>query len=125
MICPKCGEYLEAVVKNGVLIDYCNTCRGVWFDLSELETMSDKIEQFNFVEPRLEYLKIAETYEEQRPCPRCAEKMMKVKMRDKPPVIDCCPNNHGYWFDEAELKEYIKNNMVALDPNAVSVLENL
>ena len=122
MLCPKCGNKLETIEKRGIEVDYCASCKGVWFDLQELETLSDGIKEFNFVAPRLENLKIAETNEQTRSCPRCAAKMFKVTMSGKPPVFDCCPNNHGYWFDGKELEEYIKNNLTAVERPSAEML---
>ena len=41
----------------------------------------------------------------------CGTEMAKVTMKGKPPVFDCCPKDHGYWFDANELQEYIKGHM--------------
>jgi hypothetical protein len=36
MICPRCqGELFEAV-KQGVVIDHCSGCKGIWLDQGEL-----------------------------------------------------------------------------------------
>ena len=40
--CPKCDSTLEGVVADGVEIDVCNTCGGVWLDAGELEQLSKK-----------------------------------------------------------------------------------
>jgi len=125
MLCPKCGNRLETIEKRGIEVDYCLECKGVWFDLQEIETLSDSINEFNIVAPRLENLKIAEINENQRGCPRCGEKMFKVTMSGKPPVFDCCPNDHGYWFDAQELEEYVKNNMTAVEKPSVELLQKI
>jgi hypothetical protein len=38
--CPKDGAVLERVREHGVTIDECPTCRGVWLDRGELETIA-------------------------------------------------------------------------------------
>ena len=40
--CPKCDGQLEGVINEGVEIDVCNTCGGVWLDAGELEQLSKR-----------------------------------------------------------------------------------
>ena len=44
MCCPKCGDKLAEVAHEGVLVDRCQQCRGVWFDASEFEALARKSE---------------------------------------------------------------------------------
>ena len=39
MKCPACNETLLMSEKNGVEIDYCPKCRGIWLDRGELEKL--------------------------------------------------------------------------------------
>jgi hypothetical protein len=39
--CPKCGCDLEARDHNGVKIDQCSECSGIWLDKGELELIED------------------------------------------------------------------------------------
>ncbi|MCL6611982.1 MAG: zf-TFIIB domain-containing protein [Peptococcaceae bacterium] len=40
MLCPACGTVeMHEVAKQGVLIDVCPRCRGVWLDRGELEKL--------------------------------------------------------------------------------------
>lgn len=41
--CPKCSGYLEGYTFQGVALDRCNTCGGIWLDKGELETIVRKI----------------------------------------------------------------------------------
>jgi Zn-finger nucleic acid-binding protein len=42
MDCPVCKVTLLMSDKQGVEIDYCPTCRGVWLDRGELEKIIDR-----------------------------------------------------------------------------------
>ena len=42
MKCPSCNETLLMSEKNGVEIDYCPNCRGIWLDRGELEKILDR-----------------------------------------------------------------------------------
>lgn len=37
--CPRDGNLLQSVIKNGIEIEYCPTCGGVWLDHGELEKL--------------------------------------------------------------------------------------
>jgi uncharacterized protein len=47
MLCPTCKTALTMTDRQGVEIDYCPQCRGVWLDRGEL----DKIIERSNVEP--------------------------------------------------------------------------
>lgn len=43
MLCPKChDQVLVPVERQGVEIDYCPGCRGVWLDRGELDKMIEQ-----------------------------------------------------------------------------------
>ncbi len=40
MLCPKCHDQVMVVVeRNGIEIDYCGGCRGIWLDRGELDKL--------------------------------------------------------------------------------------
>lgn len=50
MKCPNCEETLVMTERQGVEIDYCPKCRGVWLDKGELDKIIEKSQQ----DPRLQ-----------------------------------------------------------------------
>ena len=42
MHCPVDGETLVMTDRNGVEIDYCPKCRGVWLDRGELDKILER-----------------------------------------------------------------------------------
>jgi len=42
MKCPNCEETLTMTERQGVEIDYCPKCRGVWLDKGELDKIIEK-----------------------------------------------------------------------------------
>lgn len=42
MICPVCNVELRMADRQGVEIDYCPQCRGVWLDRGELEKLIER-----------------------------------------------------------------------------------
>ena len=44
MMCPNGHAPLQITERNGVEIDYCPECRGVWLDRGELDKILDRAE---------------------------------------------------------------------------------
>lgn len=42
MICPKCHGEMRTYERNGVLVDQCDECRGIFLDRGELEQLLDR-----------------------------------------------------------------------------------
>ena len=47
MNCPNCKTSLVMSDRNGVEIDYCTECRGVWLDRGELDKIIERYSQFS------------------------------------------------------------------------------
>lgn len=45
MKCPNCEETLVMTERQGVEIDYCPKCRGVWLDKGELDKIIERSEE--------------------------------------------------------------------------------
>lgn len=45
MKCPNCEETLVMTERQGVEIDYCPKCRGVWLDKGELDKIIEKSQE--------------------------------------------------------------------------------
>ena len=41
LTCPKCGGEMRSYERNGVLVDQCTGCRGIFLDRGELERLGD------------------------------------------------------------------------------------
>ena len=80
--CPKCNkETLEDFnTAEGVVVDFCTGCKGVWFDSGELELLLEAAELENhdvFLE-RIIHAPEASSPEKKRRCPICTKKMKKA-----------------------------------------------
>ncbi len=79
MICPRCqGELFEAV-KNGVAIDHCPECKGIWLDQGELAKIIAHMKQ---VEASLE-AELRSPREPRESCARHREDRRYDKHYDK------------------------------------------
>ncbi|MFN8198783.1 MAG: zf-TFIIB domain-containing protein [Nakamurella multipartita] len=47
MICPKCQGSMRSYERNGVTVDQCTDCRGLFLDRGELEHLIDAESRFN------------------------------------------------------------------------------
>lgn len=47
MICPRCNTNLSVSNTQGIEIDYCPNCRGVWLDKGELEKIIERSNQYS------------------------------------------------------------------------------
>jgi uncharacterized protein len=41
LTCPKCGAEMRSYERNGVVVDQCTECRGIFLDRGELERLVD------------------------------------------------------------------------------------
>jgi Zn-finger nucleic acid-binding protein len=41
LTCPKCGGEMRSYERNGVVVDQCTDCRGIFLDRGELERLVD------------------------------------------------------------------------------------
>lgn len=46
MKCPNCNETLIMADRQGIEIDYCPKCRGVWLDKGELDKIIERTADF-------------------------------------------------------------------------------
>jgi len=111
MICPVCKYDMIGVEYQNIELDYCNSCKGVWFDSGELELLltSQGLEESKaFFDGILNSQETA-SREKKRNCPVCGHKMKKTSIGEQPTIlIDVCRDKHGLWFDGGEVTQLIR-----------------
>ncbi|MEO0669199.1 MAG: zf-TFIIB domain-containing protein [Pseudomonadota bacterium] len=65
MQCPIDGTALVIADRNGVEIDYCPRCRGVWLDRGELDKIIERSAAYTPPPPRQQMQAEPEYYEEE------------------------------------------------------------
>ncbi len=109
MDCPRCKLALRETQYEGVTVDLCDNCWGIWLDTGELKDVIDSQQlQFSDAERRqisgLRGAPATPTNTEPAACPRCGRVMDQVHSDVAVPlVIDRCPD-HGVWLDTGEIK---------------------
>ncbi|MHC4758756.1 MAG: zf-TFIIB domain-containing protein [Planctomycetota bacterium] len=108
MDCPVCDNAMITLELQGIEIDHCVDCGGIWLDAGELELLLNNSEKALAL---LESFKInTQTREKTRKCPICLKKMQKIVVGAESPVllIDKCKKGDGLWFDKGELEDIVK-----------------
>jgi len=111
MECPKCLSKMEVIDFQGVEIDRCTDCFGMFFDHLEKEDLktlkgAESIDiGDDFVGARFnEILDVA--------CPKCKIKMNHV-FQEEPFLVkfESCPQCHGAYFDVGEFRDYMEEEI--------------
>jgi len=90
---------------EGVEIDYCTDCGGIWLDAGELELLLNEPDKAKRL---LDSFEIdSRGTEKIRKCPICDKKMQKIVIGSSKPtlLIDKCSRGDGLWFDKGELQD--------------------
>ncbi len=99
---------------QGVEIDHCMLCGGVWFDNSELEELlaAAKLSVDDLHIKTAPRETVVASKEKPRRCPLCRRKMKKLQVGGSDPlIVDRCENHRGYWFDGGELARSFRSNL--------------
>lgn len=113
MNCPSCGQPLGEQIYEGVKIDVCTGCQGVWLDEGEMQRIVERREatfsqeQIASVEGAHRHVTVKkEDMGEGYNCPKCGAKCRRSNYAYASGIIiDKCPNRHGTWLDESELEK--------------------
>jgi len=108
MDCPRCKLALSRDRYEGVEVEICQSCLGMWLDTGELETII-KSRDFEFSSKERQQILAGRTARNQGPktparCPKCTHRMERLYLDSSAYlVIDRCPA-HGIWLDTGEVK---------------------
>lgn len=67
LFCPKCTETLHIADRQGIEIDFCPICRGVWLDGGELEKIIERTIQTELRHAEQSRPEPERVYHEQKP----------------------------------------------------------
>ncbi|MBT4864242.1 MAG: zf-TFIIB domain-containing protein [Planctomycetaceae bacterium] len=106
MNCPACkqSDLQERTLKNRLVIDNCQSCRGIWLDGGELQRLTKDPSAAN----RAIKVLLSDAVPTDRDCPRCHVSMVTVEFSDPAIDLDYCKDCCGLWFDAGELKKVVK-----------------
>jgi Zn-finger nucleic acid-binding protein len=102
MKCPKCNtETLNEFLVQGVVVDRCSSCTGIWFDAQELSELLAEDAR------HVASLRGGNTRDEASGqkgfCPRDASRLLRVYSAiNRSVILDACTVCRGIWLDGGE-----------------------
>ncbi len=113
MECSACQGNMTELTLDGVVIDRCDRCAGVWLDAGEADSLVKKTPtpREALQKKKLELLrqwKVAavDPREVDRACLRCGKNLLRVNYKDIPGLqVDKCPADCGMFLDKGELEK--------------------
>lgn len=103
MQCPRCEKRLQKVhTKQGVIVDHCEECKGIWLDEGEIFLFSKKPK---WIKKALDE-GLQSPHPSGRKCPFCHDhELTEGGFIQSDLLIDQCSRCNGLWFDDGELKK--------------------
>ena len=104
MNCPKCKAAMELVTFEGVTVDRCSACKGIWFDANEQKELkgkkgADAIDTGDAVVGK----KMDKIHDIR--CPRCNVPMIWMVEVDSQSIdYEACTKCFGIFLDAGEFK---------------------
>ena len=112
MTCSGCGSKMDEAVVDGVTIDRCERCGGVWLDAGEADDLvkkAPKSAKDDLKKKKYELLRQWKVSPQDprptdRTCPRCDAHLQRVNYKQVPGLlVDKCPDDCGLYLDKGEL----------------------
>jgi Zn-finger nucleic acid-binding protein len=104
MKCPKCDVDLVAAKRDGIEVEVCPTCQGMWLTRQDLEHLED--EAFHLGDREKGSLVFSSTPTDLK-CPECGEPMRRFAYRLYDLDLEFCAAGHGFWLDADEDKRVL------------------
>ena len=110
MDCPRCKLMLRATDYEGIEVDVCDNCWGMWLDTGELKRVIDARGMTFSDAERKQFAQFRGGAAPARgagavACPRCGRDMEQVQSDTAIRLeVDRCPE-HGVWLDTGEIKD--------------------
>ena len=104
MKCPNCDTDLVNAKRDGIDMEVCQSCKGMWLSRQELEQLEDEV--FDLGDDKKGTL-VFESTAAARKCPECGNPMNRFEYRFYDMEMDFCGDGHGFWLDEGEDKKVL------------------
>lgn len=99
LLCPRDRTPLVAEPSDGVTVDRCPTCKGLWLDATEVTVVIDAAVHRDVEAPKAAWEAVRYAN-----CPACSTQMARRNyLRVSGVIVDSCPR-HGTWLDGGELE---------------------
>ncbi len=112
MKCPKCDAKMTTVMYGSIYVERCVGCKGLWFDLLELDHMA-AIEGSEAIDVGSDELGERFREVDDIDCPHCSSPMVKmVDVRQRHIWYESCPSCFGVFFDAGEFRDYKEKTVI-------------
>ncbi len=102
MRCPKCRAGMDLLDVDGVQVDRCSACHGLWFDAGEVDRLRNKAVAMAVDIGDVEAGKAHDVVDRYR-CPRCGGRMVRTADRKQRHIsYEQCSECEGTYFDAGE-----------------------
>ncbi|XAL98777.1 zf-TFIIB domain-containing protein [Phycisphaeraceae bacterium D3-23] len=107
MQCPKCSAEMKTQAVDGIEVDQCTGCGGMWFDLREHDRLREKGGKAVASLDSGDRAKGAANNEERDiDCPRCGVQMVKLAHHEQTHIhYEQCATCGGAYFDAGEFDD--------------------
>lgn len=105
MKCPNCDADLVKNKRDGIEMEVCPSCSGMWLNSQELAQLEDEV--FDFGDDEKGSLMLGST-PTTRKCPQCGKPMQSFQYRLYDLEMDFCEDQHGYWLEADEDKRVLE-----------------
>lgn len=112
MQCPKCAQHMDTVEFNGIEIERCIQCNGMWFDMLEHEQLK-KMKGSEIID--IGSAAVGKEYNDvdRINCPKCSSAMLRMVDKDQHHIwYEACPNCYGVFFDAGEFRDFKKETLL-------------
>jgi uncharacterized protein len=111
--CPKCGGALQSLVQDGIEVERCEQCGGLWFDRLE----ADRLRKAKGSAAAIDTgdAKVGEQQNQQGKieCPRCHTQMIRMVDLEQHHIwYESCTVCGGKWFDAGEFTDLQQESIV-------------
>ena len=114
MHCPKCHSAMDQIQFEGIEVDRCSGCEGLWFDAMEDRDLRGRngVDRPDVGDPQkgaeLDGKAVVD-------CPRCKVRMVRMVDRQYPHIwYESCPVCFGSFFDAGEFKDLKERTLTDL-----------
>lgn len=111
MYCPKCQSDMDSGLLDGLRIDRCTACFGIWFRDEDHKTLR-KAKGSEMIDTGPAELGRIYDAAVDVPCPVCSH-AMDHRADDGQGHIryEACPQGHGVFFDAGEYRDYKEKSL--------------
>ncbi len=102
--CPKCSHGMEEVTLEGITIDRCSNCQGLWFDDDEAHRLKD-IENSELLDHGDKTEGWKYDSREDIDCPHCGKRMEKTFDSKQVHIWYEICHDHGMFMDAGEFTD--------------------